>query len=202
MKFAFAGDKERFEYLKSCDPDSTWELISNNDILSEDADAFFLFDTDASFVNDQSTVKPVFIHSMNDSLTEMNLPPNFIRVNAWPGFLEKGIWEIAGIITSKAEIVLKQLGKKFIPVNDVPGFVTARIIAMIINEAFFAKGENISTEAEIDLAMKLGTNYPHGPFEWGNTIGLKNIYCLLEKLSFTDERYKVAPALKEKSNQL
>jgi 3-hydroxyacyl-CoA dehydrogenase len=67
---------------------------------------------------------------------------------------------------------------------------------MIINEAYFALGEDVSSKDEIDLAMKLGTNYPYGPFEWCKKIGLKKVYSLLEKLSDTDSRYSIAPAMK------
>jgi 3-hydroxybutyryl-CoA dehydrogenase len=74
----------------------------------------------------------------------------------------------------------------------VPGFITARVIAMIINEAWFALEEGVSTKEEIDTAMKLGTNYPYGPFEWGKEIGLKNIHALLDKLSKLNPRYSPA----------
>jgi 3-hydroxybutyryl-CoA dehydrogenase len=66
---------------------------------------------------------------------------------------------------------------------------------MIVNEAFYALGENISTKDEIDLAMKLGTNYPQGPFDWAEKIGIEKIYSLLKKLSQKEERYIPAPAL-------
>ena len=73
---------------------------------------------------------------------------------------------------------------------------------MIINEAFFALGEGVSTMEEINLAMKLGTNCPYGPFEWEEKIGLQNIYRLLHKLSATDKRYSIAPLLKKKYFEL
>ena len=85
---------------------------------------------------------------------------------------------------------------------DEVGFVSARTIAMVINEAFFAIEDNVSSEQEIDIAMKLGTNYPFGPFEWASKIGLKNIYDLLSMLSKTDERYTVSVKLIEKINQV
>ena len=75
--------------------------------------------------------------------------------------------------------VLTMINKKAVTVSDEPGFIAARIISMIINEAYFAKAENVSSEKEIDVAMKLGTNYPFGPFEWARLIGIKNIYELL-----------------------
>jgi len=68
---------------------------------------------------------------------------------------------------------------------------------MIINEAYYALGEEVSSKAEIDTAMKLGTNYPLGPFEWGAKIGLHNIYRLLKLLSVEDDRYIVAPYLEQ-----
>ena len=66
---------------------------------------------------------------------------------------------------------------------DDYGFIAARIIAMIINEAYYALQENVSTKQQIDIAMKLGTNYPYGPFEWSEKIGIEKIYLLLKKLS-------------------
>lgn len=66
---------------------------------------------------------------------------------------------------------------------------------MIINEAYFGLGDGISSKQEMDIAMKLGTNYPFGPFEWSEKIGLGRIHALLSKLSETSTRYQIAPAL-------
>ena len=70
-----------------------------------------------------------------------------------------------------------------------------RVVAMIINEAHFALSENISTKAEIDIAMKSGTNYPYGPFEWCEMIGIEKIKNLLHHLKMENSRYEIAPAL-------
>ncbi len=70
---------------------------------------------------------------------------------------------------------------------------------MIINEAYFALQDEVSSKDEIDTAMKLGTNYPHGPFEWSKKIGLKNIYGLLSKLVETNNRYEPAGLLKKEA---
>ncbi|MFX8832908.1 3-hydroxyacyl-CoA dehydrogenase family protein, partial [Acinetobacter baumannii] len=77
--------------------------------------------------------------------------------------------------------------------------LAARVVAMIINEAYFGWGEGISSKADIDIAMKLGTNYPYGPFEWGYKIGVQKILELLQVLSKTDDRYTPAKALIEES---
>jgi 3-hydroxybutyryl-CoA dehydrogenase len=68
---------------------------------------------------------------------------------------------------------------------------------MIINEAYYALEENISTKDQIDVAMKLGTNYPYGPFEWSERIGVEKIYLLLKNLSANNKRYTIAAALKK-----
>jgi 3-hydroxybutyryl-CoA dehydrogenase len=72
---------------------------------------------------------------------------------------------------------------------------------MIVNEAFFALGESVSTMPQIDLAMKLGTNYPYGPFEWSNKIGLKNITGLLNELSKEEKRYQPAKLLLKEATE-
>ncbi|MEP6845805.1 MAG: 3-hydroxyacyl-CoA dehydrogenase family protein, partial [Panacibacter sp.] len=69
----------------------------------------------------------------------------------------------------------------------------------IINEAYFALGDKVSSKQEIDIALKLGTNYPFGPFEWGEKIGLHHIFRLLKTLSFEDDRYIAAPYLEQEA---
>ena len=73
-----------------------------------------------------------------------------------------------------------------------------RTIAMIINEAYFALGDKLATATDIDLAMKNGVNYPLGPIEWGEKIGLSNIAQLLEELHTItrDDRYRLSTELK------
>lgn len=141
------------------------------------------------------TSKPVFINSVCATLIEMNAPANVVRINGWNGFLARQTWEISGAIDETVQKVCAALGKMIIPVPDEPGFISARVIAMIINEAFFALEDNISTREEIDTAMKLGTNYPYGPFEWAALIGEARIFDLLQKLSLQDKRYLPATLL-------
>jgi 3-hydroxybutyryl-CoA dehydrogenase len=140
--------------------------------------------------------KHIFINSVVSTLKELNLPEKFSRVNGWPGFLNREVWEIATNNGNVVKDIFNELKWKYTPVADEPGLVSARIISMIINEAYFALGENVSDKDEIDLAMKLGTNYPYGPFEWSEKIGLQKIHDLLKKLSETDRRYNIAPAIK------
>jgi 3-hydroxybutyryl-CoA dehydrogenase len=132
----------------------------------------------------------VIVNSVVDTLQKIAAP--FTRINGWPGFLHGPIIEAStDIKTAKnsVENIFTCLGKQVEWVPDTPGFITARVIAMIINEAWYALDENVSTREEIDAAMRLGTNYPHGPFEWCDKIGIKNVYVLLSELSKMDRRY-------------
>ena len=132
--------------------------------------------------------KPVIINSVTEKLTDYHLPQNIARINGWPGFLHREVWEIAGFNQEEFQLAFDKMGWEIIFVKDEPGMVAARVVSMIINEAFYALKENISTVTEIDIAMKSGTNYPYGPFEWAGKIGLENIYDLLSKLSEKDKR--------------
>ena len=134
---------------------------------------------------------PVIINSVVDTLEKMDA--SFTRINAWPGFLKRSIVEASTKdknVKRSAQNIFSCLGKEVEWLPDTPGFVTPRVVAMIINEAWFALDENISTREEIDAAMRLGTNYPHGPFEWCEKIGAKNVHDLLMELAKRDRRYR------------
>lgn len=132
----------------------------------------------------------VIINSVELTLAETD--SSFVRINAWPTFLKSSVIEASCLNEQdrqKAEEVFSLFNKSLKWLPDEPGFVTPKIISMIINEAYIALKEGISTKGEIDTAMKLGTNYPYGPFDWADKIGLEKIGGLLEKLSRRKSRY-------------
>jgi len=143
--------------------------------------------------------KPLLVHAVAGTHKSLRLPTRAVRINAWAGFLSRECWELSGNITEDALEVVNALGREPIVVADEPGFVAGRVLAMIINEAYFALGENVSTREEIDTAMKLGTNYPLGPFEWAQKIGLQEIRDLLIALEPVGKRYNPAPLLMQES---
>jgi 3-hydroxybutyryl-CoA dehydrogenase len=139
---------------------------------------------------------PILINAVGPTLREIGQP--FIRINAWSGFLERSIHELASIdqgMTDRIALVYQQLGKPYKTVPDIPGMISGRILATLINEAYFTLQEEVSTMTGIDTAMKLGTNYPMGPFEWCERIGKENIFELLSLLSKTESRYAPSKAL-------
>jgi len=143
--------------------------------------------------------QPVLLNAVAGTITELALGPNFLRINGWNGFLSRRAWEVAGTVNDTVKEMFAALNRQYIVVADEPGLAAARTIAMIINEAYFALGESVSTKAEIDTAMKLGTNYPYGPFEWAEKIGIGNIYTLLLALNKKDNRYLPAPLLQKEA---
>ena len=140
----------------------------------------------------------VIINSVTKTLRQID--NSFVRINAWPTFLKRSVIEASTTGEDRKDLAEKMLScfnRKVEWVPDEPGFITARIISMIINEGYFTLEEDISTKQEIDTAMMLGTNYPYGPFEWSKKIGLKNILDLLSILEIISKRYAPSAQLKK-----
>jgi len=100
---------------------------------------------------------------------------------------------------TQIEDFLTKIGKIGVHHQDLKlGFHYPRVISMIVNEAYFALGENLATPESIDLAMKFGVNYPMGPLEWGKKIGLPYIIDLLSEYSeiTEDPRYRISKELR------
>ena len=78
------------------------------------------------------------------------------------------------------------------------GGIEARILATIVNEAASAVADGVAAPSAIDTAMRLGTNYPHGPLEWGERLGLASVVATLDALhaAVPDGRYRVTPLLR------
>ena len=150
----------------------------------------------------------VFLNTAKISLAQLIQPflplpkGKFFGFNGVPTFLPLPLFEVS-LYKSEDRAALqehcKSLNTAYKIVDDRVGLITLRIISMIINEAYFTVQERTATEEDIELAMKLGTNYPYGPFEWARRIGIKHVYEVLEALydDTKDGRYKICPALKK-----
>jgi 3-hydroxybutyryl-CoA dehydrogenase len=106
--------------------------------------------------------------------------------NTWPGFVELESWEVSvwnPADLPRARQLFDPLGVPVQWVADQAGLVTPRVLVQIINEAFFLLQENGASVADIDSAMRLGVNYPKGPFEWAQQVGLGRVLRTLEALN-------------------
>jgi 3-hydroxybutyryl-CoA dehydrogenase len=93
---------------------------------------------------------------------------------------------------------LRALGVNPLPLADAPGLVVARTLAMLVNEASDAVHQGVCTPEGADAAMKLGVNYPAGPFEWLARWDAAAVVRLLDALDAhcRGERYRVSPGLR------
>jgi 3-hydroxybutyryl-CoA dehydrogenase len=100
---------------------------------------------------------------------------------------------------TQAPAWLAALGFAPLPLTDTPGLVVARTLAMIVNEAADAVHQGVCTADGADAAMKLGVNYPAGPFEWLAGWGASGVVAVLDALDsqLRGERYRASPLLRE-----
>ena len=135
--------------------------------------------------------------------SDLEEPITLIGFNGLPSLFNRPVLEVS-LLNPEDEAKLKEvcaaLGTDYLVVDDRVGMVTPRMICMIINEAFYTLQEKTAGVEDIDLGMKLGTNYPKGPFEWAKQIGIENVYKVLQAVyeDTKEERYKVCPLLKTK----
>ncbi|OKH99977.1 3-hydroxyacyl-CoA dehydrogenase [Streptomyces sp. CB02923] len=94
--------------------------------------------------------------------------------------------------------LFQALGKKVSVIDDVPGMIVARTVAMIVDFAADAEAREVASREDIDTAMRLGVNYPGGPSEWAARIGRTWLWNLLDTLrhQYGDGRYAPSWALR------
>ncbi|HVK96563.1 MAG TPA: 3-hydroxyacyl-CoA dehydrogenase family protein [Flavisolibacter sp.] len=201
MKIVVLANKNQQEEFFTRGIKAEFQVVDTFEyFIKTDADAYIdlLYNKDESRIKELKKFlpRPIIINSVIDTLADSC--DQFIRINGWPTFLKSTVIEAAANGPESKEVadnILSIVGKKIEWVPDQPGFISARVISMIINEAFWALSEGVSTKNEIDTAMKLGTNYPYGPFEWAEIIGAKNIKELLRRMAEEDSKYKPAPGI-------
>lgn len=167
------------------------------------------FDLDRIFLPEylEMTDTPLILGSAAIQLEEVfagfyeKLQMPFIGMNTLPTFINRSHAEVCFTDPKYRNLfteLLEKLGYQCGWVGSRVGMVTPRVVLMIINEAYYTFMEGTATREDIDLGMKLGTNYPKGPFAWANEIGLDYVYHTLEAVfeDTHDPRYKICPLLK------
>ncbi len=155
----------------------------------------------------RSLHSPILTSSVTVTVAEqtgwIQSPSSLIGIGAFPTFLEGSLIEFATSPLSDEACVrvagefASALEKEAVFVQDSIGLVLPRIVCMLANEACFAAMEGVAVGKDIDTAMKLGTNYPNGPFEWTERIGVRQVHAALQAMtrSYGEDRYRVAPLL-------
>jgi 3-hydroxybutyryl-CoA dehydrogenase len=82
-----------------------------------------------------------------------------------------------------AQELFGAIGKGVVLVEDDPGLFLGRVVGSIVNEAMTVVAEGIATPEDVDTAMQLGANYPHGPVAWGRAIGGARVRNILKRLA-------------------
>jgi len=141
-------------------------------------------------------------HDVNLAVSESLFERYYYQPRFRPSHLQRSMVE-AGLLGRKSGRGFydygaeeqRQTGEK-----EEAEHVALRVISCIVNEAFLAFSEGVATAGDIDEAMKLGANYPKGPFEWAEEIGVQSILQTLDSLREAyGEAYIAAPSLRERA---
>ncbi len=215
MKLLIIGNESHLQEAKAKfgnDHEYVWaESEAEGEDLIEDVDVVFDFIIDESPEQFEmyATYEGIFfLNTVKISLAELSYSVNHEMVctvfgfNGLPTMFNKSLLEVSMLKREDQKVIDQtclNLNTEYTLVDDRVGLVTPRVVCMIINEAYYTVQEKTASREDIDMAMKLGTNYPVGPFEWCERIGIKNVYETLEAVyeDTKDERYKICPLLKK-----
>ncbi|MDB5893567.1 MAG: paaC, partial [Rhodoferax sp.] len=89
------------------------------------------------------------------------------------------------------------LGKRVVQLDDAPGLVVMRTVAMLANEGAEVVQQSIATPFAVDLAMTKGVNYPVGPLAWADAVGINQVCTVMANLAavYGEDRYRLSPLL-------
>ena len=113
-----------------------------------------------------------------------------IAIAACDGCPEAAVAEATGL--------LQAAGLTVYVIDDAPGLVVTRTVAMLVNGAVDARHKGVASAADIDTAMRLGTNYPLGPLAWGQSWGPATVLAVLDALHawYGEDRYRPSALLR------
>jgi 3-hydroxybutyryl-CoA dehydrogenase len=104
------------------------------------------------------------------------------------------------VVLAAARTLVEHVGKQSIVVNDSPGFVTNRVMMLMVNEAMFLVQEGVASVQDVDRLFKTCFGHKMGPLETADLIGLDTVLLSIETLygEFNDSKYRPCPLLKRK----
>jgi 3-hydroxybutyryl-CoA dehydrogenase len=134
----------------------------------------------------------------------MTAPERVVGFGLVPPVAGEGLVEVAPAMQTapenveRAQVFWRGMGQEPVVVRDGPGLVRARVICCLINEAASALLEGVASAEDIDRAMRLGTNYPYGPLQWADIMGLDMVLGVMQGLfrEWGEDRYRPSPLLR------
>jgi len=156
--------------------------------------------------------KPDVIFATNTStlsITEIaaatNRPDRFIGLNFTHPVVKRHLVQIVrGFKTSDetyeiAKHFVEKIGRKSIQVYESPGYVTVRLMMPLLNEAMNLVVEGVATAEDVDTAMKMGFDFPYGPLEMADRMGLDAVLRVTDTLyrEYGDVKYRPALILRK-----
>ena len=135
--------------------------------------------------------------------TATDRPERFIGIHFMnPVPLMQLVEVIRGIATDDATFqsaleIVKRTGKTAAYAEDFPAFIVNRILQPMINEAVYTLYEGVGNVEAIDTSMRLGANYPMGPLQLADFIGLDTCLSIMQVLyeGLADSKYRPCPLL-------
>ncbi len=152
---------------------------------------------------------PVIVNTSTLSISELaqglRHPQRVLGMHfLYPVTTTRVVEVVKGQVTDEAAFesarrFVRVLGKVPIQEFESPGFVTTRVIMPLINEAAHVVMEGVASAAEVDLAIKLGYEFRHGPLEWADRVGLHRILNWLEHLFHEtgDAKFRPCPLIRK-----
>ncbi|MDO3678094.1 3-hydroxyacyl-CoA dehydrogenase family protein [Paenibacillus ehimensis] len=103
------------------------------------------------------------------------------------------------VFEATRKFVEETIQKRGIQVYESPGFVTTRLICVLINEAMHALSERVASADDIDNAMRIGYDFHYGPLEMADRFGLDSVLAAMERMfrEFGDVKYRPSVLLKQ-----
>lgn len=183
----------------------TTDFVIDTETGAEDRKRGVLGRLDASLPPASIIVTSCLRYSVTQMASWIKKPERLVGFASFYPLEDRKLVEIAGgMRTAEASLaqtqeLFKTLGKETVRVKDAGGLIFPRIVSLIINEAARSLEEGVANAEEIDVAMRLGVNYPQGPLKWADQIGLDEVLAVLEGLESEtgDDRYRPAPSLKK-----
>lgn len=185
QRYERAGRIENDEFLGHLERDATI-VIDVGDGASDRADVIARLD--ATLGPETVLFIDAYATDLEACARRLRHPERLIGYGILGSLSQQSAVEIVDSAASDDALELAQelfanLGKAAILVENVPGLFLGRTVGSIVNEAMIAVAEHVSSPEDVDTALLLGANYPHGPIVWGREIGGARLSRILMRLA-------------------